>query len=367
MIQRRTLVVAAALAGTMPFPVTAQKSIKVRWDSYAPEVLDTDSLAMKWNHEFLVAVRVIAPPPTVTSRNLAILHTAMYNAWAAYDARALDTQLGSSLRRPASERTKANRERAISYAAYLAAVSAVAREFLTHLDNALYVALLLFTLGLVTLEGWRYQDLLWFVLGGLFFLPQEWLTHVHVLHWICPARESVYLWMYRLHYGHHDLPNRHDLMFMPLWLTAPMTLANYGFFALVLPDQRAAHAAFCGALLGYLVFEWTHLLCHAPVQLGGLCLRIRGRHLAHHFVDEQRCYAVSPLAQPIDLLTGHRAHGEGDPGSAPRNTRSPLCRVIVPGLDPSWTARARQRFVHRSNGDLHRSRLWLPVSERRHG
>lgn len=122
MIQRRTLVVAAAIAGTMPFPVTAQKSIKVRWDSYAPEVLDTDSLAMKWNHEFLVAVRVIAPPPTVTSRNLAILHTAMYNAWAAYDARALDTQLGSSLRRPASERTKANRERAISYAAYLAAV-----------------------------------------------------------------------------------------------------------------------------------------------------------------------------------------------------------------------------------------------------
>ncbi len=122
MIHRRKLVMATALAGAVPLAAKAQKSIKVRWDSYAPEVLESDSLAMKWNHEFLVAVRVIAPPPTVASRNLAILHTAMYNAWAAYDDRALDTQLGAALRRPASERTKANRERAISFAAYLAAV-----------------------------------------------------------------------------------------------------------------------------------------------------------------------------------------------------------------------------------------------------
>lgn len=246
-------------------------------------------------------------------------------------------------------------------------LTAVAREFLSHLDNALYVALLLLTLALITQEGWRYQDVLWFALGWLFFLPQEWLTHVYLLHWICPARETVYRWMYRLHYGHHDLPNRHDLMFMPLWLTLPMTLANYLVFALLLPDQRATQAAFGGALLGYLVFEWTHLLCHAPVPLGGLWSRIRSRHLAHHFIDERRCHAVSPLAQPIDRMTGHRTRGEGDPGHTRRNERSPLCRVIVPGLDRAWTARARQRFAHRSNGDLHRSRLWLPAGERRHG
>lgn len=100
----------------------AQDSIKVRWDSYAPEVLPTDTLALRWNQEFLVAIRVIAPPPTVSARHLAVLHTAIYNAWAAYDDKALDTQLGAALRRPASERTPANRARAISYAAYLAAV-----------------------------------------------------------------------------------------------------------------------------------------------------------------------------------------------------------------------------------------------------
>jgi len=44
----------------------------------------------------------------------------MYDAWAAYDDKAVGTQLGGALRRPASERTEANKEKAISYAAYRA-------------------------------------------------------------------------------------------------------------------------------------------------------------------------------------------------------------------------------------------------------
>lgn len=44
----------------------------------------------------------------------------MYDAWAAYDDRAVGTQLRGALRRPPSERTLANKERAISYAAYRA-------------------------------------------------------------------------------------------------------------------------------------------------------------------------------------------------------------------------------------------------------
>jgi hypothetical protein len=46
----------------------------------------------------------------------------MYDAWSAYDDRALGTQLAGALRRPASERTTANKEKAISYAAYRALV-----------------------------------------------------------------------------------------------------------------------------------------------------------------------------------------------------------------------------------------------------
>jgi hypothetical protein len=40
---------------------------------------------------------------------LSIVHSAAYDAWAAYDAKAVGTRLGGSLRRPSSERTTANR------------------------------------------------------------------------------------------------------------------------------------------------------------------------------------------------------------------------------------------------------------------
>lgn len=54
------------------------------------------------------------------SRALAILHDCTYDAWAAYDEKAVGTQIGGALRRPPEERTEANKERAISYAAYRA-------------------------------------------------------------------------------------------------------------------------------------------------------------------------------------------------------------------------------------------------------
>ncbi|HEY2119466.1 MAG TPA: hypothetical protein VGH37_09805 [Candidatus Acidoferrum sp.] len=55
-----------------------------------------------------------------TERVLAIVHTCMYDAWAAYNERAVGAQLNGALRRPAAERTLPNKERAISYAAYRA-------------------------------------------------------------------------------------------------------------------------------------------------------------------------------------------------------------------------------------------------------
>ncbi len=81
-----------------------------------------DNLIINWNQVVLEAVRSVNPYPPVTARMLAVIHTCMYDSWAAYDKRAFGTQLGDTLRRPASERTQQNKEEAISYAAYFAAV-----------------------------------------------------------------------------------------------------------------------------------------------------------------------------------------------------------------------------------------------------
>src|SRR5262249_59405287 len=57
--------------------------------------------------------------PPIVARALAIAHTCMYDAWAAYDDTAVgttDTQ--GSRRRPPDERTDENKAKAISFAAY---------------------------------------------------------------------------------------------------------------------------------------------------------------------------------------------------------------------------------------------------------
>lgn len=78
------------------------------------------SLIVRWDSAALEAVRRTRLGPPMVARALAVVHTAMYDAWAAYDSRAVGTRLGSALRRPANERTAANKERAVSYAAYRA-------------------------------------------------------------------------------------------------------------------------------------------------------------------------------------------------------------------------------------------------------
>ncbi len=62
----------------------------------------------------------IAPRPTVGSRMLMIITTAIYDALAAYDDKAVGTRLGAQLRRPKAERTEANKRTAIAYANYRA-------------------------------------------------------------------------------------------------------------------------------------------------------------------------------------------------------------------------------------------------------
>jgi hypothetical protein len=79
------------------------------------------TLVVNWNEAFLHAVRASSLGPPMVARALAIAHTCIYDAWAAYDDRAAGTRLGGVLRRPRTERTRANTEQAISFAAYRAA------------------------------------------------------------------------------------------------------------------------------------------------------------------------------------------------------------------------------------------------------
>ena len=54
--------------------------------------------------------------PTIIAREMMVATTGMFDAWAAYDDKAVGTRLGGTLRRPIAERTEVNQVKAMGYA-----------------------------------------------------------------------------------------------------------------------------------------------------------------------------------------------------------------------------------------------------------
>jgi hypothetical protein len=80
---------------------------------------DTSTVVVQWDAATVAALGVAKAAPTVGARALAIVHTCLYDAWAAYHPSAMGTQLGSSLRAQ-PPRSQANKAEAVSFAAYRA-------------------------------------------------------------------------------------------------------------------------------------------------------------------------------------------------------------------------------------------------------
>jgi hypothetical protein len=93
-----------------------------------------DSVVLRWNAAALQGDRDSKLGPPMVARALAIVHTCVYDAWAAYDRHAVGTRLGAALRRPSREHTRTNKETAISFAAYRAAVDLFPGDKLTVFD-----------------------------------------------------------------------------------------------------------------------------------------------------------------------------------------------------------------------------------------
>jgi hypothetical protein len=120
-------------AGPVPLPPPAPDDKTdppplFTFDQYPPSA--NDNLVLQWDEELLQAVRALPPGPTVVARAINVVHTAIFDAWAAYNPKATGTRLGSTLRRRPREFTLANKNKAISYAAYTALVDLFpARKF----------------------------------------------------------------------------------------------------------------------------------------------------------------------------------------------------------------------------------------------
>ena len=101
--------------------IISENSIELKLDFETQLVTVEDpspTISVQWDQVVQQAVINSSPGPTVASRAYGMVHTAMYDAWSAYDPKAISTQLGDNLQRPESEITEANKTEAMSYAAY---------------------------------------------------------------------------------------------------------------------------------------------------------------------------------------------------------------------------------------------------------
>ncbi|HNA28213.1 MAG TPA: vanadium-dependent haloperoxidase [Nitrospira sp.] len=88
-------------------------------DKQRIEVDESRPLALQWNRFVCDVISDARLPPTLAARTLAMVHTAMYDAWTAYTGDCyISTTTGDRLKRPEAEHTKENREIAFSYAAW---------------------------------------------------------------------------------------------------------------------------------------------------------------------------------------------------------------------------------------------------------
>ncbi|HEY5028096.1 MAG TPA: phosphoesterase, partial [Candidatus Angelobacter sp.] len=81
-------------------------------------LLAQDNAVIQWNNAALQEIRYLHTGPTINARALAIVHTCIFDAWSAFDAKAIPTALKQDLRRPVAERTEESKKKAVSFAAY---------------------------------------------------------------------------------------------------------------------------------------------------------------------------------------------------------------------------------------------------------
>jgi hypothetical protein len=130
--------VAAALTAVIVTAPTADAATGPAWpvDTWGTPTRN-DNVVLKWDEQLLSVIRAYPPQtgPTIAARALGVVHTAMYDAWAAYDKPAIgttDPTVIDTTKRTAGPTQQilsadpavnnANKMKAISFAAYRAIV-----------------------------------------------------------------------------------------------------------------------------------------------------------------------------------------------------------------------------------------------------
>ncbi|MEL7498978.1 MAG: DUF6851 domain-containing protein [Planctomycetota bacterium] len=102
-----------------PFDQAVPVELQIDAETQFVTVNDSSpTVSTQWDQAIQQAVVNTSPGPTVASRAYAMVHTAMFDAWSAYDVTASSTVLADDLQQPAHLISESNKREAMSYAAY---------------------------------------------------------------------------------------------------------------------------------------------------------------------------------------------------------------------------------------------------------
>ncbi|QKE71466.1 fatty acid hydroxylase family protein [Arthrobacter citreus] len=168
------------------------------------------------------------------------------------------------------------------------------RDFFLHFD--IIVMGVLFLIGLTYSIGFHFSWLtvLIFILGLVFFMFSEYVTHRFFFHIKAPKNKLFLKFMKRIHYDHHTYPDDLKLLFLPIWYSIPNLGTLCIIYFLITRDTIQTLAFGSGLIFMLLVYEWKHYVAHRPIKpKTKLGRNIKKLHILHHFKNENYWYGVS--------------------------------------------------------------------------
>jgi len=134
------------------------------------------------------------------------------------------------------------------------------------------------------------------VLAAAIVYPAVWYAlHRWVLHgqWMYKLPMFAKTWK-RIHYDHHQDPNRLEILFGGLHTTLPTIFLATAPIGWALGGLGGAAAAFATGLLTTCVYEFCHCIQHlAYSPKHPMLVMMKQRHMAHHFHDESGNFGIT--------------------------------------------------------------------------
>jgi sterol desaturase/sphingolipid hydroxylase (fatty acid hydroxylase superfamily) len=134
--------------------------------------------------------------------------------------------------------------------------------------------------------------------AGLIVLayPLVWYAiHRWVLHsrWMFKVPVLASTWK-RIHYDHHQDPNRLEVLFGALHTTLPTIALITLPFGYAIGGIGGAAAAFAAGLVTTCVYEFVHCIQHLAYKpRWAFVAQMKKRHMAHHFHDETGNFGIT--------------------------------------------------------------------------